>query len=102
MTNDPDNGILKKAAFITNCLSGLSESKLLAIVSLKQFRAINLCREYHLDFLEWVSNTINALLKESNKQKSIIDDMRLVLAAREHDLEATKRELAAIKDRYGI
>lgn len=102
MIDDPSNGIHKKAAFITNCLSSLSESKLLAIVSLKQFRAINLCREYHLDFLEWVSNTINTLLKESDRQRCIIDDMRLVLAAREHDLEATKRELAAIKDKYGI
>lgn len=99
---DNGKGIVVKAAFVAERLSKYARSRLLAIVCFRLFKDINTCHAYHLDVLEWVANTTNMLVEANDKQKTLIDDMRLVLAAKEHDLEATKRELAALKDKYGI
>ena len=80
----------------------LSKSKLLAILSFKSYKEVNTSYIYYNELLQWMAHTSNSLLELNKSQISMLEDLRLLLISKEHDLEATKRELAAIRDKYGI
>lgn len=102
-----DKAMVKKALSIYECLKDLSESSILCILCKSKHRRVLKSYKDYSEFINWQEqNSIRtiAAIKLLEEQvislKSVITDMELVMACKNHDLEATKRELAELRDRY--
>lgn len=104
---EQDKIMVKKALSIYECLKDLSESSLLCILYKSMHRRVLKASKDYSEFINWQEQnsirtiaTIKLMEEQVVTLKSIITDMELVMACKNHDLEATKRELAELRDRY--
>lgn len=104
---EQDKAMVKKALSIYECLRDLSQSSFLCILYNSMHRRVLQASKNYSEFLLWQEQhsvhtiaTVKLLEEQIVNYKSIITDMQLELACKNHDLAATKRELAELRDRY--
>lgn len=104
---EQDKAMVKKALSIYECLRDLSESSLLFILYKSMHRRVQKAYKDYTEFINWQEQnsirtivTVKLLEEQITSLKSVITDMELVMACKNHDLEATKREIAELRDRY--
>lgn len=98
---------LKKALNISQCLSVIKYSKLYKLFFRSSHSQFVQAYQDYVDIINWQEDhskktmqIIKILDSKINNLEQLVTDLQLTNACKSHDLEATKRELQAMKDKY--